>query len=42
MDFSRLRVQVCVPEPEVPFITNGTPAQVTVEALPGGKISRPR
>ena len=35
MDYSRVRVQVFVPEPEVPFIKNGLPAQVTVEELPG-------
>jgi RND family efflux transporter MFP subunit len=44
MDFSRLRIQVFVPEPEVPFITNGTPAQVAVEELPGkafaGSVTR--
>ena len=34
MDFSRLRVQVFVPEAEVPFITNGVPVRVTVEELP--------
>jgi len=34
-DFSRLRVQVAVPEPEVPFIKNGVQAQITVEELPG-------
>jgi membrane fusion protein, multidrug efflux system len=35
MDFSRLRIQVFVPEPEVRFVTNGLPVQVTLEALPG-------
>ena len=35
MDYSRVRVQVFVPEPEVPFIKNGLPVQVTVEELPG-------
>ena len=44
MDFNRLRIQVFVPEPEVPFITNGVPAQVTVEELPGkifpGSVTR--
>jgi len=43
-DFSRVRVQAAVPEPEVPFIKNGLPAQVTVEELPGrafaGTITR--
>ncbi|HVN40713.1 MAG TPA: efflux RND transporter periplasmic adaptor subunit [Myxococcota bacterium] len=38
-DFSRLRVQVFVPEAEVPFITDGVPAQVTVEALAGRTFS---
>ncbi len=44
MDFRRLRIQVFVPEPEVPFITNGVPAQVTVDELPGkvftGSVTR--
>ena len=44
MDFSRLRIQVFVPEPEVPFITNGLPAQVVVEELAGkvftGSVTR--
>jgi RND family efflux transporter MFP subunit len=44
MDFSRLRVQVFTPESEVPFIKDGTPAQVTVEELPGkgyqGSVTR--
>src|SRR5438128_4743488 len=35
MDFSRLRVQVAIPEPEVLVIKNGLPAQMTVEELPG-------
>jgi len=35
MDYRRVRVQVFVPEAEVPFIKNGVPAQVTVEELPG-------
>ena len=35
MDYSRVRVQVFVPESEVPFIKNGLPVQVTVEELPG-------
>ena len=35
MDYTRVRVQVFVPEPEVPFIKNGLPVQVTVEELPG-------
>ena len=44
MDFSRVRIQVAVPEPEVPFIKNGLPVQVTVGELPGrafpGKVTR--
>jgi RND family efflux transporter MFP subunit len=35
MDYTRVRVQVFVPEAEVPFIKNGLPVQVTVEELPG-------
>src|ERR1035437_551239 len=35
MDYRRVRVQVFVPEAEVPFIKNGVPAQVMVEELPG-------
>jgi membrane fusion protein, multidrug efflux system len=35
MDYSRVRVQVYVPEMEVPFITNGLPAKVSLEELPG-------
>ena len=33
MDYRRLRVQVFVPESEVPFIRNGTPVQVGAEEL---------
>jgi len=44
MDFSKVRVQVPVPEIEVPFIKNGLPAKVTVEELPNstfeGSITR--
>ena len=44
MDFNRLRVQVFVPENEVPFIRNGLPVRVTVEELPGrvfpGSVTR--
>lgn len=39
MDSSRLRVQVFVPEAEVPFITNGVPVHVTLEELPGRTFS---
>ena len=35
MNYRRVRVQVYVPEAEVPLIKNGLPAQVTVEELPG-------
>jgi membrane fusion protein (multidrug efflux system) len=35
MDFSRVRVQLYVPEAEVPFIRNGLTAALTVEELPG-------
>jgi membrane fusion protein, multidrug efflux system len=34
MDYNRVRVQVFVPEPEVPFIKDGVPAKVMVEELP--------
>jgi membrane fusion protein, multidrug efflux system len=44
MDFSRVRVQVYVPEAEVPLIKNGLLTQLTVEELPGrsfgGTITR--
>ncbi|MGH7616119.1 MAG: efflux RND transporter periplasmic adaptor subunit [Gemmatimonadaceae bacterium] len=35
MDFSRVRVQLYVPEAEVPFIRNGLPVTLSVEELPG-------
>jgi membrane fusion protein, multidrug efflux system len=35
MDFGRVRVQVFVPEAEVPFITNGVPVKLTLEEFPG-------
>jgi membrane fusion protein (multidrug efflux system) len=35
MDFSRVRVQVFVPEAEVRFVTNGLPVRVAPESLPG-------
>lgn len=35
MDASKLRIQVAVPEPEVPFIKTGLPTQITVDELPG-------
>jgi RND family efflux transporter MFP subunit len=34
MDYSQVRVQAFVPEPEVPFITNGVPAKVMLDELP--------
>jgi membrane fusion protein (multidrug efflux system) len=34
MDYTRVRVQAFVPEPEVPFIKNGVPAKVMLEELP--------
>ena len=34
-DFTKVRIQVAVPEPEVPFIKNGLSVQVTVGELPG-------
>ena len=44
MDYSRVRVQVFVPEAEVPFIKNGVPAKVMLEELPGrtftGSVTR--
>lgn len=44
MDFTKVRVQVAVPQPEVRFIRNGLPAEVTVGDLPGkvfnGTITR--
>lgn len=43
-DFRVVRVQVSVPEPEVPLIQNGLPVKVTVDELPGqtfdGTITR--
>lgn len=39
MDFSRVRVQVYVPESEVPFIHNGAPVKLTVEELPAKSFS---
>jgi membrane fusion protein, multidrug efflux system len=35
MDFDRIRVQLYVPEAEVPFIRNGLPTAINVEELPG-------
>lgn len=35
MDFSVIRTQVYVPEPEVPFVHEGQPVKVLIEVLPG-------
>jgi membrane fusion protein (multidrug efflux system) len=44
MDFTTVRVDVWMPEPEVPFVKNDLPVTVKVEELPGrtfdGKITR--
>jgi membrane fusion protein (multidrug efflux system) len=44
MDFSRVRIQVAIPQPEVPLVTNESAVRVTVEELPGrvfeGNITR--
>jgi membrane fusion protein (multidrug efflux system) len=44
MDFDTVRVQVAIPEPDVPLIKEGLPATVTVTELPGknfdAKITR--
>jgi RND family efflux transporter MFP subunit len=44
MDFDKVRVQVAVPEPEVPLIKKGLPVKVLVEELPGrafeGSVTR--
>ena len=44
MDFNKVRVQVAVPEPEVPLVAKGQPVKVSVEELPGrgfeGTITR--
>ncbi len=44
MDFSKVRVQVAVPEPEVPLVAKGEPVKVSIEELPGrsfdGTITR--
>ena len=43
-DFTRIRVQVAVPELEASFIATGQPVKLTVEGLPGrrfdGKVTR--
>src|SRR5262249_2639911 len=39
MDYSRLRVQVFVPEAEVPFVKNGMPAKLALEEFPGRRFS---
>jgi membrane fusion protein (multidrug efflux system) len=44
MDFSRVRIDVAVPESEVPLVTTNVPAAVTVEELPqkvfSGNVTR--
>ncbi len=44
MDFSRVRIDVAIPQPEVPLVKNALPVNVTVGELPGrvfeGKITR--
>ena len=44
VDFKTVRIQVAVPEPEVPLIKKGLPVKVSVEELPGklfqGTITR--
>ncbi len=44
MDFTTVRAQAAVPEVEVPFIQNGLPVKLALEALPGktfeAKVSR--
>ena len=44
IDYTSVRVQVFVPEPEVPFIKNGVPAKILLEELPGksftGSVTR--
>lgn len=44
MDFSRVRIEVAIPEPEVPLVKKDLSVKVTVEELPGrvfnGKITR--
>jgi membrane fusion protein (multidrug efflux system) len=44
MDFSKVRIQVAVPEPEVPLAAKGQPIAVIVEELPGrtfrGEVTR--
>ncbi len=43
-EFVRVRVQIQVPEPEVPFVTSGLPVQITVQELAGrlyeGRVTR--
>jgi len=38
MDFDTVRVQVAIPEPEVPFIKEGLPVTVTLDELKGKKF----
>jgi membrane fusion protein (multidrug efflux system) len=38
VDFTRVRVQVAVPEMEVPFVKNGVPVKISIEELPNLKL----
>src|SRR5438094_766768 len=44
MDFTTVRVEVAVPEPESPFVKDGLDVEIRVEELPGktfgGKVTR--
>lgn len=44
MDFSRVRIDVAIPQPEVPLVKKDLPVTVTVEELPGrvfeGEVTR--
>jgi membrane fusion protein, multidrug efflux system len=44
MDFSRVRIELAVPQPDAPFVKRGLPVQVRVEELPNrafeGRITR--
>ena len=44
MDFSKVRIDVAVPEQETPLVKNDLPVKITVEELPGkafaGKVTR--
>jgi membrane fusion protein (multidrug efflux system) len=44
MDFSRVRIEIAVPQPDAPPVKKGLPVEVSVEELPGrafaGQITR--